>query len=200
MAESIRIQLPLTDEDIDRLQAGDHVLLSGPLLAFRDAAHKRLVAALDKGEPLPVDLRGEIVYYVGPTPAPPGRVIGSAGPTTSMRLDPFTPRLLEAGMKGSLGKGGRGPAVREAIKKYHGIYLMAVGGTGALLSAKIKKVEVLAYEDLGTEAIRRMVLEDFPAIVMIDTKGNDLSAIGKAQWQDRAALGSYTPSGNVAAG
>ncbi len=200
MAESIRIQLPLKDEDIDRLKAGDHVLLSGPLLAFRDAAHKRLVAALDSNEALPVDLAGEIVYYVGPTPPKPGQVIGSAGPTTSMRLDPFTPRLLAAGMKGSLGKGGRGPSVKEAIKKHHGIYFMAVGGTGALLSNKIKKVEVLAYEDLGTEAIRRMVVEDFPAIVMVDTNGNDLSLIGKAQYQDRAALGSYTPSDKVAAG
>ena len=197
MAESIKLQLPLKGEDIERLRAGDHVLLSGTLYTARDAAHKRMVAALDGGEDLPIDLRGQLIYYVGPTPARPGRVIGSAGPTTSMRLDPFTPRLLDYGIRGAIGKGGRGPAVREALKKHNGVYFLAVGGAGALLSRTIKKVEVVAYEDLGTEAIRRMEVEDFPAIVVNDVHGNDLLEQGKARYQKRDELGSYEPVGRV---
>lgn len=191
MAESIKIQLPLKDADLERLRAGDHVLLSGVIYAARDAAHRRMVAALEKGEPLPFDVRGQVIYYVGPTPARPSHVIGSAGPTTSMRLDPYTPALLEAGLKGIIGKGGRGPAVREALKKHKAVYFLAVGGTGALLSQRIKKVDVIAYEDLGTEAVRRMEVEDFPAVVVNDIYGNDLLEAGKARYRQPERLGSY---------
>ena len=197
MAESIKIQLPLKDADLERLHAGDHVLLSGVIYTARDAAHKRMIASLDKGETLPIDVRGQVIYYVGPTPARPGRVIGAAGPTTSMRLDPYTPRLLEAGLKGIVGKGGRGPNVREALKKHKAVYFLAVGGTGALLSQRIKKVDIVAYEDLGTEAVRRMEVEDFPVIVVNDIHGNDLLEQGKAQYQERGKLGSYEPVGPV---
>jgi len=192
VAESIKIQLPLKDADLERLRAGDHVLLSGVIYTARDAAHRRMVAALEKGEPLPFDVRGQVIYYVGPTPARPGRVIGSAGPTTSMRLDPYTPALLKAGLKGIIGKGARGPAVREALKKHKAVYFLAVGGTGALLSQRIKKVDIIAYEDLGTEAVRRMEVEDFPAIVVNDTCGNDLLEARKAQYRQPERLGSYT--------
>jgi fumarate hydratase subunit beta len=194
VAESIKIQLPLKDADLERLRAGDHVLLSGVIYAARDAAHRRMIAALEKGEPLPFDVRGQVIYYVGPTPARPGRVIGSAGPTTSMRLDPYTPPLLEAGLKGIIGKGGRGPAVREALKRHKAVYFLAVGGTGALLSQRIKKVDIIAYEDLGTEAVRQMEVEDFPAVVVNDIYGNDLLEMGKAQYRQPERLGSYADS------
>jgi fumarate hydratase subunit beta len=200
VAESIKIQLPLKDADLERLHAGDHVLLSGVIYTARDAAHRRLIAALEKGESLPIDVQGQVIYYVGPTPAQPGRVIGSAGPTTSMRLDSYTPALLEAGLKGIIGKGGRGVAVREELKKHKAVYFLAVGGTGALLSQCIKKVDIVAYEDLGTEAIRRMEVEDFPAIVVNDIEGNDLLDQGKAQYQDRKTLGSYEPVGAIKSG
>jgi len=191
MAESIKIQLPLKDADLERLHAGDHVLLSGVIYSARDAAHRRMIASLQKGEELPFDIRGQTLYYVGPTPARPGRVIGSAGPTTSMRLDSFTPALLEAGLKGIIGKGGRGPAVREALKKHKAVYFLAVGGTGALVSLRIKKVDIVAYEDLVTEAVRRMEVEDFPAIVVNDIYGNDLLEMGKAQYRQADRLGGY---------
>jgi fumarate hydratase subunit beta len=194
VAESIKIQLPLKDADLERLRAGDHVLLSGVIYSARDAAHRRMIASLQKGETLPIDVRGQVIYYVGPTPARPGRVIGSAGPTTSMRLDSFTPALLEAGLKGIIGKGGRGPAVREALKKHKAVYFLAVGGTGALLSQRIKKVDVVAYEDLVTEAVRRMEVEDFPAIVVNDIYGNDLLEQGMAQYRQPDRLGSYAKS------
>jgi len=194
MAESIKIQLPLKDADLERLRAGDHVLLSGVIYTARDAAHRRLIASLEKGEALPIDVRGQVIYYVGPTPARPGRVIGAAGPTTSMRLDPYTPTLLEAGLKGIIGKGGRGPAVREALKKHKAVYFLAVGGTGALLSQRIKKVDIVAYEDLGTEAMRRMEVEDFPAIVVNDIHGGDLLDAGKAKYRRPERLGSYAAS------
>jgi fumarate hydratase subunit beta len=194
VAESIKIQLPLKDADLERLHAGDHVLLSGVIYSARDAAHKRMIAALQKGEALPIDIRGQVIYYVGPTPARPGRVIGASGPTTSMRLDGYTPALLEAGLKGIIGKGGRGAAVREALKKHKAVYFLAVGGTGALLSQRIKKVDIVAYEDLGTEAMRRMEVEDFPAIVVNDIHGNDLLAQGMAQYRQPDRLGSYAKS------
>ncbi|MGB6837703.1 MAG: Fe-S-containing hydro-lyase [Dehalococcoidia bacterium] len=196
MTESVRIQPPLSDEDVAKLKAGDHVLITGVIYTARDAAHRRLVAALDKGEALPIDIKGQLVYYVGPTPARPGGVIGSAGPTTSMRLDPFMPRLLEHGLKGAIGKGGRGPAVLEALEKHKGVYLISIGGTGALLSKTIKKAEVVAYEDLGTEAIRRLEVEDFPVIVANDMHGNDLFEQGKAQYRQEKKLGSYAASGS----
>jgi fumarate hydratase subunit beta len=191
VAESIKLELPLKDEDLKRLRAGDHVLLSGVIYAARDAAHRRMIAGLEKGEALPFDVRGQVIYYVGPTPARPGCVIGSAGPTTSMRLDPYTPALLEAGLKGIIGKGGRGPAVRDALKKHKAVYFLAVGGTGALLSQRIKKVDIIAYEDLGTEAVRRMEVEDFPAVVVNDIHGNDLLEAGRARYRQPERLGSY---------
>ncbi len=196
MAESIKIQLPLQDADVERLHAGDHVLLTGVIYTARDAAHRRMIAGLEKGEALPFDVRGQIIYYVGPTPAREGRVIGSAGPTTSMRLDPYTPTLLEAGLKGIIGKGGRGPAVREALKKHKAVYFAAVGGTGALLSQRIKKVDIVAYEELGTEAVRRMEVEDFPAIVVDDVHGADLPEMGKAKYRQPEKLGSYAAGGS----
>ncbi|HEU4760109.1 MAG TPA: FumA C-terminus/TtdB family hydratase beta subunit [Dehalococcoidia bacterium] len=188
MAE-VRVRLPLTYEVIERLRAGDYVYLTGPVLACRDAAHKRMVEALKRGERLPVDIRGQVIYYVGPTPPRPGTVIGSAGPTTSMRMDPFTIPLLEAGLKGSIGKGGRGPEVREALVKHRAAYFLAVGGAGALLSKQIRRVEVVAYEELGTEAVRLMEVEEFPVVVCNDICGGDLLEQGKAAWRRAEVLG-----------
>jgi fumarate hydratase subunit beta len=183
MADSVRLTTPLTDEVIEGLTIGMHVTFSGVIYTARDAAHKRMIELMKRGEPLPIDLRGQVIYYVGPTPPRPGAVIGSAGPTTAMRLDPYTIPMLEAGLKGIIGKGGRGPAVREAIAKYHAVYCIAVGGTGALLNRHIKSAEVVAFEDLGTEAIRRLVVEDFPAIVVNDCHGGDLLETGKRQYR-----------------
>jgi len=177
------IKLPLTDESVEKLRAGDDVRLTGVIYTARDAAHRRMVEALEKGESLPFDIRGQVIYYVGPTPAKPGQVIGSAGPTTSMRLDRFTPPLLAAGLKGIIGKGGRGLAVRDALKQHKGVYFIAVGGAGALLARQIKKVDVVAYEDLGTEAVRRLEVEDFPVIVCSDIHGGDLLEEGKARYK-----------------
>ncbi|MDO8615990.1 MAG: FumA C-terminus/TtdB family hydratase beta subunit [Dehalococcoidia bacterium] len=188
MAEH-RLRLPLSDADIEKLRTGDYVYLSGPVYAARDAAHKRMVEALSKGEPLPVDIRGLVIYYVGPTPAKPGAVIGSAGPTTSERMDPFTIPLLEAGLRGAIGKGGRTPPIREALQRHRAVYFLAVGGAGALLARQIKSVEVVAYQDLGTEAIRLLGLEDFPVIVCNDIYGGDLLEQGKAQWRRSEVLG-----------
>lgn len=182
MAEH-RITLPLTDDVIESLRAGDYAFLSGAVITGRDAAHKRMVEALAKSETLPIDIRGEVIYYVGPTPAKPGEIIGSAGPTTAARMDPFTVPLLEAGLKGAIGKGGRGPEVARALQKHRAVYFLAVGGAGALLSRHIKAVEVVAYEDLGTEAMRRMVLDAFPVVVCNDVYGGDALALGKAQWR-----------------
>ena len=192
---SKEIRLPLTEETIAGLRAGDHVTLTGVIYTARDAAHKRMIETLDRGEPLPIDIKGAVIYYVGPTPERPGRVIGAAGPTTSMRLNPYTPRLMEQGLKATIGKGGRSQEVREVLKKYRGVYFLAVGGTGALLSKRIKKAEVVAYEDLGTEAIRRLEVEGFPVIVANDMYGDDLLESGKAQYQKRGLLGSYVPVG-----
>ena len=194
----IDVRLPLTDETIEKLHAGDHVRLTGVIYTARDAAHKRLIEAMDKGQELPFDIRGQIIYYVGPTPARPGRVIGAAGPTTSMRLNPYTPRMLEGGLKGAIGKGGRDKKTRDAFKEHKAVYFLAVGGTGALLSKRIKSAEVIAYEDLGTEAIRRLEVEDFPAVVVNDMYGNDLLEQGKAQYRKREKLGSYVPVGENA--
>jgi fumarate hydratase subunit beta len=187
MAER-RIQLPLTEETVELLRAGDYVYLTGNLYTARDAAHRRMVQALSQGEPLPLDIRDQVIYYVGPTPAKPGAVIGSAGHTTSIRVDPYTPPLLEAGLKGIIGKGGRGPQVREALQKHRAVYFVAVGGAGALLSKQIRSVEVVAYEDLGTEAIRRLEVEDFPVVVCNDIHGGDLPEQGKAQWRQAEVL------------
>lgn len=183
----MNITLPLTDDVVEKLRAGDGVRLSGVIYSARDAAHRRMIEALEKGESLPFDIRGQVIYYVGPTPAKPGQVIGSAGPTTSMRLDRFTPALLAAGLKGIIGKGGRGPAVRDALKQYKAVYFLAVGGTGALLAKQIKKVDIVAYEDLGTEAVRRLEVEDFPVIVCNDIYGGDLLEEGKAKYKRSVA-------------
>lgn len=186
MAESVRLTTPLTDEVIETLTVGTHIAFSGVIYTARDAAHKRLIELMKNGQKLPVDLRGQVIYYVGPTPPRPGAVIGSAGPTTAMRLDPYTVPMLELGLKGIIGKGGRGPAIREAIKTHHAVYCIAVGGTGALLNRHIKSAEVVAFEDLGTEAIRRLEVEGFPAIVVNDCRGNDLLESGKAQYRTSA--------------
>jgi fumarate hydratase subunit beta len=178
-----KIRLPLTDKTIADLKSGDTVLLSGVLYTARDAAHQRMVAALECGEPLPFDLKGQTLYYVGPSPAPPGRVIGSAGPTTSSRMDAFTPRLLAAGLKGMIGKGQRSAEVRDAIKKHKAVYFAAVGGTGALLSKSVVSAVVVAYADLGPEAVLRLEVKDFPATVINDVTGRDLYEEGRAAFQ-----------------
>ena len=168
------LNLPLNNEDIRKLAAGDQVLLTGTMLTARDAAHKRMIETLEKGEALPFGIAGETVYYMGPTPPPPGKVIGSAGPTTSGRMDKYTPTLLDLGLKGMIGKGKRTPGVHEAIVRNGAVYFAAVGGAGALLAERILSSEVIAYEDLGTEAVRRITVRDFPVIVIIDSTGKDL--------------------------
>lgn len=171
--EPKRITAPLDKATIDSLHAGDHVLISGSLLTARDAAHKRLIECLERNEPLPINLTGQVVYYVGPAPANPGQPIGSAGPTTSSRMDGYTLALLEAGMRGMIGKGYRSPATRGAIAHHGAVYFAALGGTGALLARHITSAEVIAYADLGTEAIRRLTVVDFPVIVVNDRYGGD---------------------------
>lgn len=177
------IETPLSDEVIASLRTGDEVLLSGIVYTARDAAHKRLVALLKKDEPLPFPLQGNVIYYVGPAPAPPGRPIGAAGPTTSSRMDPYAPFLLEKGLKGMIGKGKRGANVIEAIKKFKGIYFVATGGAGALLSACIKEARVIAYPELGAEAIYELKVENLPLFVANDIYGNDIYDIGKKEYQ-----------------
>ncbi len=183
MAEDIiRLTTPLTDKDVEQLKVGDTVLLSGVIYTGRDAAHMRMVASLDKGEELPFDVKGQVIYFVGPAPAKPGWAIGSAGPTTSYRMDAFSPRLIELGLKGMIGKGGRAQEVVDACVKYKCVYFGAVGGAGALLAKSIKKAEVIAYEDLGPEAVRRLEVEDFPVVVVNDVYGNDLEKEGRKQY------------------
>ena len=169
--EKRNIQLPLTESDIKSLCVGDKVFLTGTLYTARDAAHKRMYEALQKGEALPFGLEGETIYYMGPSPAREGRVIGSAGPTTASRMDVYTPALIERGLKGMIGKGKRSPEVLEAVQKYGAVYFAATGGAGALLSKCITSAEVIAYEDLGTEAVRRLTVEQFPVIVAADIYG-----------------------------
>ena len=169
-----RIQLPITDEDIKSLKAGDSVLLTGTIITGRDAAHKRLFELIEKGEELPVDVRGELIYYVGPAPAKPGYAVGPAGPTSSYRMDKFTPALLDLGMKGMIGKGARSQEVIDAIVRNKAVYFAAIGGAAALIAKSIRKEEILCYEDLGTEAVRRYTVEDFPCIVAIDSEGNNV--------------------------
>lgn len=177
-----KIQTPLTDEVIEQLHAGDRVLLTGVIYTGRDAAHKRLFELFQQGKELPVDLRGQVIYYVGPAPAKPGHVIGSAGPTTSGRMDAYAPALIAAGLKGMIGKGLRNDAVKDAMKEHKAVYFGATGGAAALLARRIKSCEVVAYEDLGTEAIRRLEVEDFPVIVINDSHGGDLYAEGVAKY------------------
>jgi len=182
---AIKITAPITDDSVvENLKAGDFVLISGVIYTARDAAHKRMVEALERGEELPFDLKGQIIYYAGPAPAKPGRPIGSVGPTTSYRMDPYAPKLLEAGLKGMIGKGTRSQEVIDAIVKYKGVYFGAVGGAAAYLARCVKEAEVIAYEDLGPEAVRRLVVEDFPAFVVNDVHGNDLYRMGRCQYME----------------
>lgn len=179
----IRIVTPLTDETVRSLHVGDRVLLSGAVYTARDAAHKRMVETLQSGGELPFALEGQIIYYVGPSPTKPGDVIGSAGPTTAGRVDDYTIPLLERGLKGMIGKGKRKPHVRQGMIDYGAVYLVAVGGAAALIADRIKRVDLIAYEDLGTEAIRRFEVEDFPLVVANDAYGMDLYEQGKSAYQ-----------------
>ena len=174
MSEKKCIKAPLTKEEAARLKAGDYIYISGTIYTARDAAHKRLYEAMEKGEKLPVNLKDNLIYYLGPSPARPGNVIGSAGPTTSSRMDKYTPAMLKEGMTGMIGKGKRSLEVRKAIQEAGAVYMAAIGGAGALLSKCIKESRIVAYEDLGTEAIRELVVEDLPVVVVIDSKGNNL--------------------------
>lgn len=178
-----RINTPLTDDVVKTLKAGDNVLISGVIYTARDAAHKRLVALIEKGEELPMDIRGQVIYYVGPCPAKPGMAIGSAGPTTSGRMDPYAPILMENGLKGMIGKGRRSDSVRNAMVKWNAVYFAAIGGAGALLSKCVKAADLVAYEDLGPEAIRRLTVEDFPVVVVNDAHGNDLYEQGVKEYR-----------------
>ena len=177
------INLPLTGQDIAGLRAGDNVLLNGVLYVARDAAHMRIVEALAKGKTLPFDIKGQTIYYMGPAPAKPGNIIGSAGPTSSNRMDIYTPPLMEAGLKGMIGKGQRTQTVLDALKKYKAVYFAAIGGAGALISKSIRKAEIIAYEDLGTEAVRKLEIENFPVTVINDIYGGDLYREGKAKYK-----------------
>jgi len=178
-----RITAPLTDDIINELNAGDEVLISGLIYTGRDAAHKRMIALLDEGEPLPFDIKGQVIYYVGPCPAPDGKIIGSAGPTTSGRMDAYAPRLIELGIKGMIGKGLRDNNVVNAIKTHKAVYFGAIGGAGALISSCIKKQEIIAFEDLGTEAIRRLEVENLPCVVIIDSNGRDRYKEGQEKYK-----------------
>jgi len=183
---SKKITSPIDERTIEGLKAGEQVLISGVIYTARDAAHKRLTEALDRGEEPPFDFHGQTLYYMGPSPAKPGAVIGAAGPTTSGRMDPYSPRLIAEGLKVMIGKGSRSSEVKEAIVKNKGVYLAAIGGAGALIARSIKKAEVVAYEDLGAEAIRRLEVEDFPATVVNDAHGGDLYEEGKAMYRKKA--------------
>lgn len=178
-----KIRTPLTEEKVKDLKCGDSILLSGTIYTARDAAHKRLIELLDKGEELPINIKGEIIYYVGPTPAKEGQVIGSAGPTTSYRMDAYSPKLLDLGLKGMIGKGLRNDEVIESIKKNNAVYFGAIGGAAALIGKSIVSSEVILYEDLGAEAIRRLEVKDFPIIVVIDSEGNNLYVEGREDYK-----------------
>jgi fumarate hydratase subunit beta len=183
MSEPIRLETPLHDQDVEKLKIGDRVLINGVIYTGRDAAHKRLFDLLKEGRGLPFNIQGQVIYYVGPTPARPGQVFGSAGPTTSYRMDAYSPTLIERGLKGMIGKGMRSDTVKEAMKKYKAVYFAATGGAGALLAKRVKKAEVVAYEDLGPEAIRKLEVEDLPVIVVNDVRGNDLYLEGMKKYQ-----------------
>jgi len=178
-----KLQTPLTEEIITSLHAGDMVLLSGEVYTARDVAHRRLYESLLKGEKLPVDLSQTVLFYAAPTPAPPKKIIGSIGPTTSYRMDFFTPKLIENGLRAMIGKGNRAPEVVEAIKKHNAVYFGAIGGIAALMSQCVKKVEMIAYEDLGPEAIRKLTVKDFPLVVINDFQGSDLYNSAQQKWR-----------------
>ncbi|AHF07980.1 Fe-S-containing hydro-lyase [Desulfitobacterium metallireducens] len=183
MAEAIRIETPLTHEKLAQLKTGDNVLISGVIYTGRDAAHKKMVEALDRGEELPFDVKDQVIFFVGPTPPKPGQVIGSSGPTTSYRMDAYSPTLIERGLTGMIGKGLRSEEVIAAMKKYGAVYFGAIGGSGALLAKRIVVAEVIAYPELGPEAVRRLEVKDFPVMVIIDQEGNNLYETGKAQYR-----------------
>ncbi len=178
----MKITTPLTDDVVEQLHAGDRVTITGIIYVGRDAAHKRMIDALDEGAPLPFDPKGQIIYYMGPSPAKPGKPIGSAGPTTSYRMDPYAPRLMEVGLKGMIGKGNRSLSVREAMQKHKAVYFAAIGGAAALIARSIREAEVIAYDDLGTEALRRLRVEGFPAIVVNDIYGGDAYEEGQKKY------------------
>ena len=182
MSEAIHLETPLTQEKLIGLKAGDNVLISGVIYTGRDAAHKKMVEAMDQGAELPFTMKDQIIYFVGPTPAKEGQVIGSAGPTTSGRMDAYSPKLIADGLTGMIGKGLRSLEVIEAMKKHGAVYFGAIGGAGALIAKRIVSAEVIAYPELGSEAVRRLVVKDFPVIVIIDHDGNNLYDIGKAQY------------------
>ncbi|MBN2585867.1 MAG: Fe-S-containing hydro-lyase [Candidatus Fermentibacteraceae bacterium] len=181
--KTVELRTPLDDKQISNLESGDKVFLSGEIYTARDAAHKRLVELIENGGELPFDLKGAVIYYVGPAPARPGQVMNSAGPTTSYRMDVFTPLLLEHGLKGTIGKGPRSIRVRESMVENRGVYFAAVGGAAAGIASSVRQAEVIAYDDLGPEAIRRLVVERMPLFVVNDTKGNDLFEQGVAEYR-----------------
>jgi fumarate hydratase subunit beta len=187
MAKTVKLTPPLTDEDVLQLEIGDTVIVSGVIYTARDAAHKRLVDMLARGEKLPMDIQGQIIYYVGPSPARPGRVIGAAGPTTSYRMDSYAPTLIRLGLKAMIGKGKRSAEVIAALQEHKAVYLGATGGAGALISQSIKAAEVIAFPELGPEAVHRLEVEGFPTIVVNDCQGRDLYELGVRQYRRAAA-------------
>ena len=180
-ADVVRIEVPFSDDVIEDLRAGDHLLLSGVIYTGRDAAHKRMIALLDENKPLPFDVHGQAIYYTGPCPAPPGRVIGSAGPTTSGRMDAYAPHLIEQGLRVMIGKGSRNETVVDAIIKHKGLYLSAIGGAGALMALCIEQTEIIAFEDLGPEAIYKLVVREMPLVVAIDCRGGSIYGLGNRE-------------------
>ena len=188
MSKTVKLTPPLTDKDVLDLEIGDHVLVSGVLYTARDAAHRRLLDLVEAGQPLPMELKGQIIYYVGPSPARPGRVIGAAGPTTAYRMDSYAPTLIRLGLKAMIGKGKRSPEVIAAMQEYHAVYLGATGGAGALISQCIKDARVIAFPELGPEAIHRLEVEDLPTIVINDCQGRDLYEVGVARYRRGAPL------------
>lgn len=182
MAEIYNINVSELRSYCGKLKAGDKVLLTGTVYTARDAAHKRFDAIMDKGEPLPIDIKDSVIYYAGPTPAPAGKPIGSCGPTTSGRMDKFAPRLLDSGLSGMIGKGERSQAVREAVQRNNAVYFCAIGGAGALAASCIKKCEVVAFEDLGCESVKRLYIEDFPVTVADDCSGGDIFTAGRSEY------------------
>jgi fumarate hydratase subunit beta len=181
--DDIKLTTPLTDEAINKLKAGDRVLITGHLYTARDAAHKKMVDLLDKGEKLPFDPKGQVIYFVGPAPSKPGQVINSAGPTTSGRMNAYSPKMIAAGLKGMVGKGEMGPAVVEALKKHTGVYMVATGGAAALIASTITAMELIAYEELGAEAVRRLTVKDFPAVVAQDCHGGNIYIEGVEKYK-----------------
>lgn len=183
MKETKKLTTPLTKSVVAKLQAGDQVTITGTIYTSRDAGHLRMVEQLNRGEALPFDIENAVIYYVGPSPAKPGDIIGSAGPTTSYRMDPYAPTLIKKGLSGMIGKGDRNDAVMDAMKQYGSVYFAAVGGAAALIADRIKEAKVIAYDDLGTEALRSLYVEDFPCIVVIDSEGNNLYASEKSKYR-----------------